>query len=476
MKNKSIGMNSWEYDEQKARLGDPYIMDLYHLLQARTIFVEQDHDRNAVHDYFIRKTPFGSYLLVAGTERVLKNLYSMRFTEDDISEAEMILSRMKLDVPEKFLKYLANFKFDANVWAMPEGEIAFGSEPIMRIEGSWLKTWIIESMVLKTMNSPSLVATYASKIANIAKDMTLADFMLRRAPGDGAAVSLTRAAYIGGFMSTSNVRAAINLKIPLSGTMSHEFIQAYTKIAGSETNAFVIYGKNNPENRIYLVDTFDPVKGIKSAIKASEIIGEPAKAIRIDSGNLIELAKMARNMDRSREKFLGIILTSDIDIETVKRITEEEAPVGGLGIGTKMAAPSNPSALGGVFKLVEIEVDGVMEPVIKISGDEAKILLPGRKDVWRQKKGGVYLQDVIALTGDDPGQGFKPVLRQMMKDGEMLVNPKKLSDIQKFARTNIATLPEEVRRNDNPLSYPVMLSEKLADLRKELIKNAKKIK
>ncbi len=476
MKNKLAGINSWEYDEQATRLGDPFIMDLYHLLQSRTIFMEGDYERNSVHDYFIRKTPFGSYLLVAGTERVLKNLYNMRFAEEDVSEVDAILSRMKLDVPERFLRYLENFKFDANVWAMPEGELAFPNEPIMRIEGPWLETWIIESMILKTMNSPSLVATYASQIANVAKDMALADFMLRRAPGDGVAVSLTRAAYIGGFMSTSNVRAAINLRISLSGTMSHEFIQAYAKITGSETNAFVIYGKNNPENRIYLIDTFDPAEGIRNAIKASEILGEPAKAIRIDSGNLIELAKMARDMDKSKEKFLGIILTSDIDVEMVKKITAEKAPVSGLGIGTKMAAPSNPSALGGVFKLVEIEVDGIMEPVIKISSDEVKILLPGRKEVWRRNKYGTYLQDVITLVGDNLGEEFKPVLKQMMKDGEMLVNPRKLSDIQKYARKNIASLPEEVRRPDNPSPYPVMLSDELADLKKELIANAKKIK
>jgi nicotinate phosphoribosyltransferase len=476
MKNKLAGINSWEYDEQATRLGDPFIMDLYHLLQARTIFIEGDHERNTVHDYFIRKTPFGSYLLVAGTERVLKNLYNMRFIEEDVSEADIMLNQMKLDVPEKFLKYLENFKFDADVWAMPEGELAFPNEPIMRIEGSWLKTWIVESMILKTMNSPSLVATYASQITNISKDMTLADFMLRRAPGDGAAVSLTRAAYIGGFMSTSNVRAAINLRIPFSGTMSHEFIQAYAKITGSETNAFVIYGKNNPENRIYLIDTFDPVEGIKNAMKASEILGEPAKAIRIDSGNLVELAKMARNMDKSKEKFLGIILTSDIDVEMVKKIILKEAPVSGLGIGTKMAAPSNPSALGGVYKLVEIEVDGTMESVIKISGDEIKILLPGRKDVWRQNKGGIYSQDVITLVGDNLGEKFKPVLVQMMKGGKMLVNPKELSDAQKYARKNIASLPEEIRRLNNPLPYPVALSDELANLKKELIENAKKIK
>lgn len=456
-------------------MGDPFVMDLYHLLQARTIFVEGDHERNTVHDYFIRKTPFGSYLLVAGTERVLKNLYNMRFSEDDIVETEIILNRMKLDVPEKFLKYLENFRFGGSVWAMLEGELAFPNEPIMRIEGKWLETWIIESMILKTMNSPSLVATYASQIANSSKGMVLADFMLRRAPGDGAAISLTRAAYIGGFASTSNVRAAINLGIPLSGTMSHEFIQAYTKITGSEVNAFVIYGKNNPENRIYLIDTFDPIEGIKKAIKASEIIGEPAKAIRIDSGNLIELAKMAREMDKSKEKFLGIILTSDIDLEMVNRIVNSEAPVNGLGIGTKMAAPSNPSALGGVYKLVEIEVDGAMEPVIKISGDEVKILLPGRKDVWRRNKYGVYSQDIITLTGENPGEGFTPVLVPLMKDGEMLINPWKLPNIRSYARRNISLLPEEVRRSNNPLPYPVAISDDLADLKKELIKNAGKV-
>ena len=470
-----MNRNSWKYDEQATRLGDSLIADQYHFRQARTIFAEGDYERFAVHDYFIRKTPFGSYLLVAGTERVLKHLYNYRFTEEDIEAVKIVDPLSVLPEYEDYLEYLRKLRFGGNIWAIREGNLAFPNEPIIRVEGNWLETWIIESAILKAMNYASLVATYASRITEVAQGNPLADFSLRRSPGDGAGIVSTRSAFIGGMINTSNVRAAINLDIPVSGTMSHEFVQAYSLIAGSEVNAFVIFGRHNPDNRIYLIDTYDTIQGAKNAIEASEIIGEPANALRIDSGNLAELAVMVRELDEAKEKFIGIILTSDLDVQLINQIMNVGAPATGFGVGTKMTAPRNPSALGGVYKLSALKVDGEIVPTLKISGDEIKTTLPGKKDVWRRMDGDQITGDVIALTDEGkPNEEYEPVLVQMMKGGKtrrskMLVEPQSLQDIQAIARKNIAMLPAEYRRVDNPALYPVRISDDLNDLRKRTI-------
>ncbi|MEA1936827.1 MAG: nicotinate phosphoribosyltransferase [Patescibacteria group bacterium] len=474
-----MNINSWEYDEQKTWLGDPLIADQYHFRQARTIFAEGDQERFTVHDYFIRKTPFGSYLLVAGIERVLKHLYNYRFTEEDIEAVKIIDPLSALPEYEEYLKYLRKLRFKGNIWAIREGDLAFPNEPIIRVEGNWLETWIIESAILKAMNYASLIATYASQITEVAQGKPVADFGLRRSPGDGAGIVSTRSAFIGGMINTSNVRAAINLGIPISGTMSHEFIQAYFLIAGSEVNAFVIFGRHNPDNRIYLIDTYDTIQGAKNAMRTSEIIGEPANALRIDSGNLAELAIMVREFDRAKKKFTGIILTSDLDIQLLGQIVNVGTPATGFGVGTKMTAPENPPALGGVYKLSALEVDGEIIPTIKISGDEIKTTLPGRKNVWRRMSGDQIDGDVIALVDEGKPDGeYEPVLVQMMKGGKtrkskMFVKPKELQDIQVFARENIAMLLAEFRRAENPAPYPVRISDELKDLRRKTISEIK---
>ena len=470
-----MNRNDWDYDEQKTRLGDPLIADQYHFRQARTIFMEGDHERFAIHDYFIRKTPFGSYLLVAGTERVMKHLYNYRFTEKDIEAVKIIDPLSALPEYEDYLEYLRKLRFKGSIWAIREGGLAFPNEPIIRVEGNWLETWIIESAILKAMNYASLVATYASRITEVAQGNPAADFGLRRAPGDGAGVSSSRSAFIGGMASVSNGRAVANLDIRPSGTMSHEFVQAYSIIAGSEVNAFVIFGKHNPDSRIYLIDTYDTIQGAKNAIEASKIIGKSADALRIDSGNLAELAIMVRELDRVKEKFTGIILTSDLDVQLINQIMNAGVPATGFGVGTKMTAPKDPPALGGVYKLSALKVDGEIIPTIKISGDEIKTTLPGRKDIWRRADDDQIVGDVIALADEGKPDGeYEPVLVQMTKGGKtrrskILVEPRSLQNIQALARENIAMLPMEYRRVDNPASYPVGISDDLKNLQRRTI-------
>lgn len=481
--------NNWKYNEQEINLGE-IPKDLYHLTQASTIFNENQYWRRSVHDYFVRKTLFGSYVLVAGTETVLKNLYNLKFSDEEVDAIEIILNQVGSKVQDDFLEYLRKFrihKFRGTVAARMEGSIALPQEPIFRITGEWLETWIIETMLLKYMNYASLTATYASRAVTAARGIPIAGFGLRRGPGDGNAITAERSGYIGGFASTSNVLAGIRLGIPISGTMSHELVQGLSLLTGSEVEAFVIYGKNNPGNQIFLTDTFVSLRGVEHAIKAAEILGQTSKAIREDSGDLIKKSIEARELDKDKKGFKGIALSGDLDIEQIDKIATSGADVTFLGLGTKFISPAElsqngndiVSALGGVYKLSALENDdGELEPTLKLSSDESKTTLPGIKDVWHEyNKDGEFVGSKITLVDEErPGFDCDNMLIDMMHNGKMLCEVMNISDIRQFALENVAKLPEKHRRIKNPEPIPVTISERLFRLRKDLIEKAKNVK
>lgn len=487
-----VERNNWNYNEQAINLGE-IPMDLYHLTQASTIFNDNQHWRQAVHDYFVRKTPFGSYVLVAGTEMVLKNLYNLHFSDEEVDNMEIILKQMDSKVQDDFLEYLRNFsfrKFRGTVDGRLEGDLALPQEPIFRITGEWLDTWIIETMILKYMNYASFTATYASRAVVAARGIPIAGFGLRRGPGDGNAITAERSGYIGGFTSTSNVLAGIRLGIPISGTMSHELVQGYSLLTGSEVEAFVVYGRNNPGNQIFLTDTFISTRGIEHAIKAAKILGRPSRAIREDSGDLIKKAIKAREMDKDAEGFNGIGLSGDLDIDQIDKIATSGADVTFIGLGTKFIAPAElspgsnnsgnniTSALGGVYKLCALENDsGEIKPTLKLSSDESKTTLPGVKEVWREyDKDGKLICGRITLADEEcPGDRCTRVLLELMRNGKMLSDVMKLPAIRQFAIDNVNHLQEKYRRIKNPEPIPITISDKLIRLRKDLIEKAKTI-
>lgn len=479
--------NNWNYNEQAISLGE-IPMDLYQWTQASTIYNEHHYWRQSVHDYFARKTPFGSYVLVAGTEMVLKNLYNLHFSDEEVDNIEMILKHVGSNVQDDFLEYLRKFrirKFRGTVAGMLEGSIALPQEPIFRITGEWLETWIIETMILKYMNYASFTATYASRAVMAARGIPIAGFGLRRGPGDGNAITAERSGYIGGFASTSNVLAGIRLGIPITGTMSHELVQGLSLLTGSEVEVFLIYGKNNPGNQIFLTDTFVSSRGVEHAIKAAKILGQPSKAIREDSGDLIKKALEAREMDKYGEGFRGIGLSGDLDIEQIDKIATSGADITFLGLGTKFISPAEGSgnniisALGGVYKLSALENDnGELKPTLKLSSDESKTTLPGIKEVWHEynKNGELVGGKIMLMDEEHPEGDCDKVLIDMMEDGKMLVDVRKLSDIRQFALQHVYKLQEKYGRIKNPEPIPVVISDKLLRLRKELIEKAKNIK
>ena len=474
-----MDINNWEYDEQKTRPGDPLIADKYHFTQIKTIWALGFSEVKTVHDCFVRRTPFGSYLLVNGIERVIKHLHNFRFTAEDI-EAISLMDPLSLTPKyDGYLDYLANLRFKGDVWAIPEGNLAFPKEPILRVEGNWAETWMVESAILKAVDDASLIATYASRVKEAAGRVPSFDFGLRRSKGDGANVSSARAAYVGGLDATSNGRAASNLKIPWVGTTSHEGIAGLTALLGSEVDAFVAMMTHNEGNDVLIADTFSTMSGTENIKRAAKIVGRPVKGVRTDSGDKIGYAFKMRESDPNKEGFEGIMPTGDYTFELIHEAIKRGAPVTGFAVGGKMVAPSNPTTAGSVYKLVAMNIDEEMVPVIKISDDEIKTLLPDRKNTWRKVDGGQIIGDVIASDNEGKPDGeYEPVLVQVMRGGntrrsKILIEPRDLQDIQAFARENIAMLPTKYRRIENPVPYPVRISDNLKDLQRKIISEIK---
>lgn len=460
--------NGW--NKIKRGYSDPLIMDWYHIFQAYILFMLGFHKIKVVFDYFIRKTlPNSSYQLIAGTEEVLKRLSVMKFSKKDIKDLQRKFLEKGITLPDGFIEYLENFHFRGNVWVIREGNAAFPNEPIIRVEGEFLEVFIIESMLLSRMNYASGVATKASRIVKAARGKIKAEFALRRSPNDDTS---TRSAMIGGFNSTSNVRASIDYNLPVSGTSAHALIQALTVLLGSEREAQKKIAKFTD---FLLADTFDTEQGINIIISIAEEI-EKKLSIRFDSGDLIYWAKRARELDA--EGWLGKeLLSSDLEEVKINEIEKSDANVDGYGVGTMLANFWPPSV--GVYKVVAIEKDGKFESTIKISGDEIKILLPGRKNVWRKKdKDGYFVGDLIALVDEpdpvEPGYEYEQVLVPAMVDGVIILPYLNVMEIREYSLQILAKFPEKYTQIGNFKVYPVEISKKLAELKKSEIEKAKK--
>jgi len=338
-------------------------VDYYELTSGRANF-NVKNNQTITENYFVRRIPQGSYLIVAGLEQVIHYIKNLKFRKEDL---EWLRETSGKDLSDEFIDYLSNFEFKGDVYAIPEGTPVFPNEPIINITGPSIDVQIFETYLLTVMNFQTLIATKTSRIVNAAKGKTVVDFGPRRAHGRDAAILGARAAYIGGVVGTSLVIAGKKWKIPYVGTMPHKFIQerydGSTSFSGSEIKAFREYVKSFPNNSILLVDTYDTLQGIKNACRVGHELrkmGYELKGIRLDSGNLLELSKKAREiLDKEGFKNTKIFASGDLDEFVIDRLLSKGAPIDGFGVGTRLitGANYNPitkeggvSALGGVYK------------------------------------------------------------------------------------------------------------------------------
>jgi len=453
--------------------------DLYELTMGEVYFLQGKTDTPVCFDYFFRKLPGGSgYVLFAGLDDLLETLEELRFTEEDIA----FLRELKFHVA--YIEFLRQFRFRGRVHSVREGEIVFPGCPILRVEGGLFETQLVETLLLNLLNFESLIATKASRIKYVAGDRAFSDFGLRRSHGPGG-IFATRAAFIGGAQSTSNVYAAEKYGLPVAGTMAHSFVESYD----SELAAFRAFAAVRPDDAAFLVDTYDTLRsGVPNAIlvaKEMEKSGHRAGGVRLDSGDLAYLARRTRSMlDEAGLSYMKIIVSNQLDEHVIKSLLDQGAPIDVFGVGTRLVTGHPDASLDGVFKLSMS--DG--RPRIKLSENLAKQTLPGIKQVRRtfDANGLFFGADVITLRDEEtvpvmyhpvePGKSLpighlrqEPLLRMFMNDGRRVSPAAPVSDIGAYARERLSLLPSEYRRFENPHLYKVGLSEALLNLRTKTI-------
>ncbi|MBE6737059.1 MAG: nicotinate phosphoribosyltransferase [Ruminococcaceae bacterium] len=471
------------------------LTDFYELTMAGGYF-ECDHkDRIAYFDMFYRTNPDkGGYAIMAGVEQMVEYLTNLKFTDEDIE-----FLRTKGIFSEAFLEYLRNFKLECDVWAVPEGTPIFPGEPIVTVKGPLIQAQFIETMILLSINHQSLIATKANRLARAAEGRSVMEFGSRRAQGFDGAIYGARAAYIGGCCGTACTICERDFGVPALGTMAHSWIQSFD----TEYEAFAAYAKLYPNNCTLLVDTYNTLKsGVPNAIKVFDDVLKPMgirpKGIRIDSGDITYLSKKARKLlDEAGYEDCKICASNSLDEYIIRDMQIQGARVDLYGVGERLITSSSSPVFGGVYKLVATEKDGNITPKIKISENVGKITTPCFKKLYRlyDLETGKSIADVITLNDEviddtkpyeifDPQNTWKrktienfkavDIRKKYIENGKLIEEMPDITTIKKYCQRQMETLWDEVIRFENPHTYYVDLSQKLWDIKNELLNKGKK--
>lgn len=434
--------------------------DFYELTMCAAYFDSQKFEP-ATFDLFIRRLPENrSFFLVAGLEDALHYLQSITFTE------EHIVYLKKQGFKEDFLNYLRNFKFTGEVWAMPEGTVAFPNEPLIRVSAPIIEAQLVETFLLNTVNLQTMIATKAARVVDAAQGKPVIEFGLRREPGIDGGVKVARSSYIAGCQGTSNVLAGMVYDIPVFGTMAHSFIMSYPK----EIDAFRAFVKTFPDKSTLLIDTYDEVAGVQKAVliaKELEKNGVRLSGVRLDSGDLAQISKKTRKLlDDHGLSFVKIFASGDLDEYAISELLQKNAPIDSFGVGTKMGTSADRPFLDGVYKLCETQIT-TSDFLATMKLSEGKNTLPGRKQVYRQTDfDGTLKKDIIALS-DEVVEGT-PLLVKVIDKGELVYDLPSVKQIRENAKENLLKLPKPLRQLVGTHVYPVELSQKLQDLIKKV--------
>ncbi len=475
-----------------SKINHTLLCDFYELTMANGYFELGKADEMSYFDVFFRKVPDGGgFAIAAGLEQVIEYIKDLKFTDEDIE-----FLRGKKLFSEKFLEYLRTFRFTGDIYAIPEGTPIFPGEPIMTVRAPAVEAQFIETYILLCLNHQSLIATKANRIVRAAQGRPVMEFGSRRAQGADGAILGSRAAYIAGCSSTACTVSEKKFGIPAVGTMAHSWVQMFD----TEYEAFEAYCRIYPNNATLLVDTYDVLhSGVPNAIKAFDKVLKPLGitkcGIRLDSGDITYLSKKARKLlDEAGYTECKIVVSNSLDETIIRDIILQGAKIDTFGVGERLiTAKSNP-VFGGVYKLVAVERDGEIIPKIKISENPEKITNPHFKRVWRifDNETGIAVADLLTVHDEviDPScplEIFDPVetwkkktvtnftakelLVPIFKSGECVYESPSMNEMQRYCRSQVMTLWDEVKRFENPHRYYVDLSKRLWDIKHALLMN-----
>ncbi|MCX4313483.1 MAG: nicotinate phosphoribosyltransferase [Clostridia bacterium] len=463
--------------------------DLYQLTMMDGYFLKGKSKDTAVFDVFFRQKDGFNYAVFAGLDQAIDYIRDLHFSSEDIDYLR------SLNVfHSEFLEYLKNFRFTGDLYSVCEGDIVYPQEPIVVVKAPLIEAQLIETALLNIISHQTLIATKSARIVTAARGKNVVEFGLRRAQGPDAGIYGARAAIIGGCTGTSNVLTGQMFDIPVKGTHSHSWVMSFD----SELDAFRAFADVYPDTCLLLVDTYDTVQGIKNAITVFNEIkakGHKPMGIRLDSGDLAYLSKVARRMlDEAGFPDAVVFASGDIDEYLLESLNSQGAKIDVYGVGTKLITSEDTPSLGGVYKLSAIERGGILEPRMKISDSIVKVTNPGFKTLYRlyDKKSGMAIADLIALkdeTIDKPlvltheterwkttkleDYELRCMLHPVFENGKCVYEKPTLQGIVEFARSEKAKFWDEYKRIDKPQIYKVNLSDKLYELKHSILKRHK---
>ena len=478
-------------NDQKLNL--TMLCDFYELTMGNGYFKCGYQDRITYFDVFFRTVPDGGgFAIAAGLEQIVRYIQDLHFSDDDIAYL-----RGRGIFCEEFLSYLRDFRFTGDIWAVPEGTPIFPREPIVTVRAPAVQAQLIETYLLLAINHQSLIATKANRVVRAAKGRPVLEFGSRRAQGGDGAILGARAAFIGGCAGTACTISDQLYGVHAGGTMAHSWVQMFD----TQYDAFRAYCETYPENPVLLVDTYNTLKsGVPDAIRAFNDVLRPRGltkcGIRLDSGDMTYLTKKARKMlDDAGWQSCDISVSNSLDEYIIRDLIAQGAQIDLFGVGERLITARSEPVFGGVYKLTAVErADGTIVPKIKISENVGKITNPHFKKLYRffGNDTGKAIADYLCVhdeTVDDSGNleifdpeatwkrktvynfTAKELLVPIFRHGELVYDLPKLADIKRYCAEQVDTLWDEVKRFDNPHTYYVDLSQKLWQIKYDLLKN-----
>ncbi len=433
------------------------LTDLYELTMAAGYFEAGKSEEKATFELSIRRLPPSrNFVLVAGLAQVVEYLQDLSFTEGELDYLRGLPQFAR--VTPAFFDRLRELRFTGDLFAVPEGTPMFAGEPILNLRAPLIEAQIAETYLLSMITYQSLVATKAARIVETARGRAIVEFGTRRAHSPQAGVLAGRAAYIGGCIGTSNTLAGKLYGVPVYGTAAHSWVLAFE----TEELAFRRLQSLLGERTVYIVDTYDTLEGTRTAAR----LGRPLWGIRLDSGNLVELSRAARAiLDEAGLQEARIMASGDLNEYKIRELVEAEAPIDAFGVGTELATSADAPNLPAVYKLVELETDGVRRFTAKLSED--KFTLPGAKQVFRYAD-----HDEIARSVECPNcpsdEPVEALLRPVMLKGQLVEPLPGLEEARTRAAAALARLPESCRRLEDPEPYRIEYTPALLELAEEV--------